>query len=318
MAGLRCLAIVGLGAAGGFAANALAGRDDIQLVAGVDPCRGAQADTFSFPVVDSVHALAQLDRLDVVVVSVPTSLHYEVCTRLVEDRVADEVWCEKPLTSLPADFASLLDTTRESQVALRVLLHTAFAPEVLWAADHLAKLVDSHGPPVAAQGVFNDPYAAELKTRRASLADSWLDSGINALSVLWRLFTLNRVKTASGTTPMTADVCLQLGFGEVDLTATVRTNWDAADAVKTTTISLADGYRLVLDHSLAMARLLDADDKACETHEFGRKPLDSRYRAMFDAYLSDTPLVPTLGDVVMMHELLFAAQQLIARPQDHT
>ena len=60
----------------------------------------------------------------------------------------------------------------------------ADAPEVEWASGRWDDWVDEHGEVTEIRAFFSDPYST-MDT--SSYVNSWLDSGVNAMSVLQRL-----------------------------------------------------------------------------------------------------------------------------------
>jgi predicted dehydrogenase len=304
--------IVGLGAAGTFAARALAQIDGVECVGGVDPlgpaapgCDGA------FPVFRSVRDLAGHGEFDLAIVSVPTPMHKQACTELLENDVASEIWCEKPLASRLTDADNLTHSAARAGTELRILLHTAFASEVLWVDRELPALVDRHGSPVATSSAFNDAYLKHLDLRTKSLANSWLDSGINALSVLARFLGLGEVIDAAGRLPLQGQARVRFTHHGHEGIASLSTSWDTEDSHKTTTVTFEDGWSLMLNHSEESAFVLDASSARREKHCFGRKPLEVRYRTMLEAYFTQSRLMFDDEQVSVMHECLFEAQELM-------
>jgi predicted dehydrogenase len=309
--------LIGLGVAGGVAARATATLDSIDVLAGVDPlgsnARGAEG---VIPVFLSLEELAGIGEVDLAIVSVPTPLHHQVCGELLEHNIAPVMWCEKPLASGFAQAEALTLSAADHGVELQVMLHTAFAPEVLWTSRELDRLAHRHGPPVSTSSVFRDAYLEQLERRTASLASSWLDSGINALSVLARFFTLGELIDASGKSPLWGRASARFDYNGAEGVASISTSWDTSESHKATTILFEDSWSLLLDHSEASATLLDASSREQERHSFGPTPLQTRYRSMFEAYLARSPLMFDEAQVAVMHRRLSEAQQTIEAEHD--
>ncbi|MEO7193199.1 MAG: hypothetical protein ABIZ05_00005 [Pseudonocardiaceae bacterium] len=62
----------------------------------------------------------------------------------------------------------------------------SFSPEVNWAVEVARASAGILGPPVAIEAAFADPYQDEPESARSRFCNSWIDSGINALSVVNR------------------------------------------------------------------------------------------------------------------------------------
>jgi hypothetical protein len=107
--------------------------------------------------------------------------------------------------------------------------------------------------------LFQDPDLPHLADRLRSLGSSWLDSGVNALSVAARLARLGPVRDArplgapAGTG---ASVTLSLEGGG---TAAVVTSWHARRTSKGTHLRMADGARVLIDHTAGSGLLLGPD-----------------------------------------------------------
>jgi hypothetical protein len=197
----------------------------------------------------SADALLDAVEVDVLVVATPTPTHADVVDSL-RRRWSGPIVVEKPAATTRADVARLLDDE-----GVDLLYHAAFAPEVEWAATHLARWSAEHGGIAAIDQRFADAYAADLERATATLGNSWLDGGINALSVLARLVDLDdrcRVVPVDGLVS-TSVASLSAGDVAIELVTT----WAAAEPAKRTDIRFADRARLVLDHQAIQGRIGD-------------------------------------------------------------
>ncbi len=113
------MAVVGAGRLGGFHAQKLAARDDVELLAVVDPLPenrsrvaaecGAEAR--------ADHA-GLLDRLDAAVIAAPTCLHYTIAREFLEAGV--HLLVEKPLCTSRSEANELVSAARRSNAVLQV------------------------------------------------------------------------------------------------------------------------------------------------------------------------------------------------------
>ncbi len=112
-------AVVGVGHLGQHHARILAAMPDVELVAVVDP-RPAQAELIAgrcgTQAVADYHAI--VDKVDAVVVAVPTVLHREVATPFLERGVATLI--EKPMAPSVAQAEELVRLARSSGAVLQV------------------------------------------------------------------------------------------------------------------------------------------------------------------------------------------------------
>jgi hypothetical protein len=213
------------------------------------------------------------------VVTVPTSAHLVVLRELAAAGVP-EVLMEKPLVASREELG-LLDDARG---AARVwpLLHFALADEVRWAAARIGAWTAAHGPVTEVVQLFQDPYLPHLGERLRSLSSSWLDSGVNALSVAARLAPLGAVRAARPLgAPAGTGASVELGL-EGGGTAAVVTSWHARRTSKGTHLRLADGARVLLDHTAGSGLLLAPGGGPAE----GFLPADDGLDSMTSHYVA--------------------------------
>ncbi len=290
----RDLVLVGLGRAAALTLGGIEPRNDVRLVAAVDPL-GREATTEVPGSVAVGHALSDLPRFDIAVVATPTATHPEVCRALFDRCRGDElVLCEKPLADDPGVAESVLDAAAAAGIRFRVFFHFGFAAEVVWARRALAE----RAPVDSVACAFVDPYADDLEARTASLVSSWLDSGINALSVLGRLVELRDAEPLPGNTAVDTQVLVTFSSGDEEREGTIRTAWETV-ARKETTVRLVDGTEVVLDHRAATVTI---DGR--EVFRGAPDPSRDRYRLMLAAHLDDTTLVHTRDQILELHRLL--------------
>lgn len=282
------IAVIGLGSAGGFAVEALRAISTDTTLVGVDP-QGAAAPA-ACHINGAIHTdLAALQRyhdLRVAIVAAPTDRHVRTVQGLLEHRppALTAIWSEKPVATTVAGLDHCIEASQAAGVQLRTLLHTAYAPEVLWGAEYIGAFVMRHGPIVATQSVFLDPYQGDVVRAVTSLGSSWLDSGINAMSVLARFVTIGPVLAVEQEAPLTCQANLSLEGGGG--TARVTTTWTPNSSEKTTILEFADGAALELAHHAASARLLSVAGETLQSERFNLKRLAVRYETLLTSYLS--------------------------------
>ena len=113
------LAVVGAGRLGRFHAQKLALRDDVELVAVVDPLPAARnrlaAETRARAVADHRDLL---DELDAAVIAAPTRLHHRIGLDCLDAGI--HLLVEKPLSPALAEADELVAAARRNQVVLQV------------------------------------------------------------------------------------------------------------------------------------------------------------------------------------------------------
>jgi predicted dehydrogenase len=283
--------VVGLGRAAALSLAALRERVDVEIVAGIDP-RGAVGVTLPA----SARVLSSLEELpeaDLALVATPTPTHVELCLQLLERRPGlSLLLCEKPVALTAGEVERLLAEARRCGVELRTLLHFAFAAEVQWLAGRLSRL----GGVVGVDASFEDPYGDALAERTAVLTSSWVDSGINALSVLARFVRLQDAVPSVPPDPAEAVVEVRFAGGR----GVVRTSWLVERARKQTRLVLGDSTVVELDHRAGTVR---SGGRVLYRSQAADPGLE-RYRRMLAAHLDDDQSVHRPDEVVHLHRLL--------------
>ncbi len=113
------MAVIGAGRLGGFHAQKLAARQDVELVAIVDPIEASRervaAQCHCQPLADYS---GLLDRLDAAVIAAPTSLHHRIAREFLEAGVP--LLAEKPICTKSGDADELVLLARRRGVVLQV------------------------------------------------------------------------------------------------------------------------------------------------------------------------------------------------------
>lgn len=144
------IAVIGAGRLGGFHAQKLARRDDVELVAVVDPVPENRdrlaAECHTEPRADYRDLLG---RLDAAVIAAPTSLHHRIAREFLAAGI--HLLVEKPLCTTRAEADELLALARRRKVVLQVGHVERFNPAFRAAAPHL-------GAPKYIEAVRTSPF----------------------------------------------------------------------------------------------------------------------------------------------------------------
>lgn len=290
--------MVGLGAVARTHLNVLADMPQVDVIAGVDP---APPERITFrgrelPVTPTLREVSGTPTL--VVIATPTPTHSMLCQEARELFPDAAVLVEKPAADDLAEAAKLLSD------GVEVAFHMAYAPEVLWGD----QIVRTHelGPVREIHAWFTDPYADDLEVARERFTSSWIDSGINALSVLPRFCdpvertSLRRLddSTYEGRILCTSD-------GE-PFEALIVTSWRVTAAARRTSVRFAFGAELLLDHH-AVAGYLVQNGRITENFGTdGSVPRrESHYIGLYHQLLVDRrPLMPSEQSGLLHNVLL--------------
>ncbi len=290
--------------------EALASLGTVDVTAGAD-IRGDATLTFRGrprPVHTCVGELIAAHELDDIVVATPTSSHAEVCQRIAALDSTARILCEKPLAITADGVEHLLEIGATRPAGLEVLYHVRHAPEVRWAAAQLPGLVHQHGPVVHAVCSFLDPSITLDPAARATYVSSWLDSGINALSVLDRLVKVREVTAFTAVLGMFESYQATIDFrsGTAGGACQVVTSWHAGQSSKQSHLRFEDGATLTMDHSAMVAWVGGAGDAPVGSGAPpGRSRQMAHYSAMFEEVFAEGHQADTERDG-RLHRLLLA------------
>jgi predicted dehydrogenase len=298
--------LVGLGAIGETHARALEATPPADVVAGVD-VDGSRALMFrgaDRPVYRGLREASQACEPELVVIATPTGTHAVVSEQTARWFPTARLLVEKPAAATLADARRILSGIGGRQ-PVEVAYHTSFAPEVGWGQRALEARRSELGDLVSAEMFFADPYYDDFERAAATLGDSWLDSGINALSVLARFATIvTRESLRSIGTERQSIFEARLACHN-GAQALLVTSWQAADGAKTTRLRYASGLELLMDHTAVAAYLLrDGRVEAAFGTDRSIPRRERHYRALYHWCLTEgRPALPP-GVGLHLHELL--------------
>lgn len=292
--------IVGIGEVARTHLAVLATADGATVVGGVDPMVRDAVDFRGreLPVYPSLNAAADLAPT-LVVVATPTPTHADVCAAVADMFPGVAIMVEKPAADSLADARRLLgDRVRFPR--LWVAYHLRYAPEVAWglAVARSAGI----GKPIRARSVLTDPYEAQFPGAAARFGSSWLDSGINALSVLDRFVELTERLSLRGLGERHQSI-FEGRFGcRSGIEAMVMTSWHVSAAAKTTVVEYSSGATLVMDHTAVAGYLVDNGRIADVFGSDGS--VDRRYSHYLALYREQLGAGGPCEDDLRLHELL--------------
>lgn len=265
----------------------------IQLVAVVDTDDTKRSSVpHGIPFYSSFEAVPP-DTADVAVVSVPQGQHYLVAMQAFYRGM--DVLLEKPATDTEDQLTQLVAYAKEQGRLLMFSLHAAYGLEVRWfiANRNTHEKIVSLGPVVGFLSGFYDPHVTDnaVSPSGKTLRGSWLDSGVNALSVLHAIglhsltiigHTEVRQNLALHAEQTTAhlqwvDEAAAWHQGQIDV------SWCTGVNLKFTRLYFGSGESIVLHHSRESVILVSPDGSsetiACCRNDQPR--LVNHYRGVF-------------------------------------
>lgn len=303
------VALVGLGKISAAHRSALERFPDIEAVVGMDLDRSRQVRFRG----EDIPVYSTLDRMlrhdpNVIIVATPTQTHSSVCLEAMALAGSTRIVVEKPLSTRLSEVHQLLERSAARAASLDVIYHAAYAPEVLWAAKRMQEWTARLGPVVSIESFFSDPYGdLHENLRKYVYGTSWLDSGINALSVLARLVTLVEVREIHATDESSSVYRAELRFSSDSSPGNGRitTSWSVESPAKHTTMCMQSGAELHLNHQ-EIKGVLQYQGEDAERFEYqGEMPrLVAHYYNAFNALLSSGEGPFDLEDHHRLHRLL--------------
>jgi predicted dehydrogenase len=304
--------IIGIGMAGTAHAKVLEEVPGVALIAGID--KGSRTLIFrgnEVPVYASVFDMWSEKKLhpDVIVVATPTPTHAQVCGEVTEYYRHISIIVEKPAADNLEDAQRIICDIGDKQ-PVAIAYHMAFSPVVDWALKEAAGRADELGSPTAIESWGTDPYQSELASVQARLGNSWIDSGINALSVIERFVkpvertSLRQIGSSFRSVFEGTFICEADGQ---QLPATILTSWYSTAPSRWTRIRYSSGAELVMDHN-AVAGYIRQNGEACAIFgSDGTMPRrEAHYRALYKSWLSKQDQIFSTDTSVRLHALLLA------------
>jgi len=317
------IGIIGLGHIGKCHIQALSQFPELNLVAACDyNSQLAQLLPYHVPFYWETEALLANKNIHTVIIATPNETHFELVNLAFD--AGKNVIMEKPAASDFEQFQILDARFRESeQLHIYYAFHAAKAFDLSWFQQYYnqSKNQQRLGSITAFACHFYDPYVqqGEIEAEAKSLGNSWIDSGVNALSVLSELFDLSQFGLLSRnlTPDVTTGIAIQ-GLAQYQFPVRdsavgglgcINTNWTLGLNRKETWLAFGEtGYQLKLDHS---------QQQVLETHPNGevsllqdcsqqRDRLLNHYLGVFSDYVNcETKQQFNYSQAHKIHQLLF-------------
>jgi predicted dehydrogenase len=305
--------------AGTVHAKALEDVPGVTVVAGVDT--SSRTLTFrgkEIPVFQCVFDFMSECEIhpDIIVVATPTSTHAKVCGEVSEYFRQASIIVEKPAADTLEDAQHIVSGIGDKQ-PVAVAYHMAFSPVVEWGMEETAKRADQLGTPIAIDSWGADPYQSDLPSAQARFGNSWIDSGINALSVIERFVkpvrrtSLRQIGDPSRSVFEGTFIC---EFDGNQLPATILTSWHSTAPSRWTRIRYSSGAEVVMDHN-AVAGYIRQDGQTCALFgSDGTVPRrEAHYRALYRSWLTNRDPLFSAETSIRLHRLLLGEEVSILR-----
>lgn len=303
--------IAGLGAVAQTHVDVLAGLPDADVVAGVDidTSRTLKFRGQDRPVYKTVDEASRHHAPAVVVIATPTATHADAYDEITESLPDARILVEKPAADNLADARRLITPAGKRRPA-EVAYHMSFSPEVTWGRDVVRARAAEIGGLVSAEIFFADPYYDQFEQAQAALGNSWIDSGINALSILSRFADLKErgfLRQLSEDRESVFEARIACDAGDHAIDSLLVTSWHVTDAAKTTRLRYESGAELLMDHTAVSAYLvMNGQLRDWTGSDRGIPRRERHYRALYQEWLTEGSPAFSIEESLHLHELLLA------------
>jgi len=276
--------------------------------------------------IEDYRELQSKAQIDVVVISVPNSLHYEIAKFFLDSGI--DVLLEKPATLSIKEFDDLQSIAQKNNLVFVIAFHAAFAIDLINFINLNEKLTSELKLEniLGFQCNFFDPYISDegLLPEAIGLDCSWIDSGINALSVLGKIPWITNLKVdESLATTIPHYKCRDIqstvtfNFNSINSNilsrGVINTNWGLNINYKETKLFFNNDVQIILNHTHQKILLKRGNTNPSVIFEStnGNMRLLNHYLGVFnDFYQHFMRHTNNLENSRQLHELLFAPEKL--------
>ncbi len=237
---------------------------------------------------------------DTVIIATPNRTHVRLACKALED--GKNVILEKPAATTIKEYSKLQKCVKNKKNQhIYYAFHAAKAPEVSWFKKQIQQdgCLNHLGPVNSFICNFYDPYYKNCTflPESESLQDPWMDSGVNALSVLQQIIGLETFQCLHYTETIikknkpAIQANAQYVFGNKSTpyngVGTINTNWALNLNLKITYLSFSESSTAIeLNHSNQFIRRIDKNSNKIIKNfsNFGER-LFNHYTGVFRDYI---------------------------------
>lgn len=280
------IAIIGLGHIGKIHIEALLSNSNYELVAVCDRNTSYKRFIDEADFFESYEEMLDIGGFEVVVVATPNNTHSVIAKDILLKGY--NVILEKPAVNTLDEFDTLEKTAFQSKKHIYYAFHAACASEVLWFRDYYERNKKEFGALKGFSCSFFDPYFDEnsLIDYARGLDNPWLDSGVNALSVVNAFLEVDNLTVSSKkvSTKKLQNISTVVKFDIIDgILGIIDTAWDQGRNFKSTELYFENNKKVVLNHTTQQAMLIIPSDKKV-MKEFQGERLLNHYINIFSDY----------------------------------
>ncbi|MBR6737611.1 MAG: Gfo/Idh/MocA family oxidoreductase [Clostridia bacterium] len=203
------------------------------------------------PVYSNLDDLLSNDKSDYVIVATSVDSHYFLAEKIINS--SRNVIIEKPISYDYNHIDKLNNLAKEKGVRLLCAYHSAYSLDVDYFLTHRSLIEKDLGKLLGFECDFCDPYLIDgkLVSSARSLHGSYLDSAINALSVVQRLIGLDNAISLTDNKLYVNDLTTssESHYKIGNVSGVIRTSWEKGVNFKATKIIYENGT-VYLNHSM--------------------------------------------------------------------
>ena len=278
------LGIIGLGAIAKAYRKGLEASTNFTLKAVCD-LQGENARSYPdyerYPLFHDYLDMVQQVKLDLVIICTPPKTHFEIAKNVM--RIGTGVLLEKPAVVHFEDLIHLIDYAKKNQIIFDCILHWQHANETLY----LTKTYPNLAKATTVSTRIEDPYThadqKTIKEEKVPLHGTWLDSGVNALSMMSMFYNLEDFSLVKETMHIDPKSKLPYfskhAFTHQSQTFEITVDWRHDWSYKCTNICLNNTDIKVIHH---LEEVYENDQLVFKGSETGR--LESHYENYFQSF----------------------------------
>lgn len=319
MSSQRSLGLIGIGHIAEHQIAALACSNAWRLVGACD-MRAERRSLLpdGVPFFTSTDQLFRNADMDLVLVSTPNLTHYDIGKSVLS--AGRNLLLEKPCCHTRSGMQELVSMARVRGLFFSVAMHASQASDLLWFIENHGRWGLSLSDLAGFEAGFFDSLieGGRLAASAASLGDSWVDSGINAISVISALVPPDCLAVAEARFTNVAvgecrypqaNVTIEFEMEGRRGRGTIETNWALGINRKHTRLRFRDGREVLLDHSLEMVVLIEngAEKARVDLHNDRPRLVNHYVNVLNDARDRLDRNAPNLDHATKVHDVFFDA-----------
>lgn len=296
---MKNVGIIGLGTITQYYLEGLNDSTYLNLIAVCDTLKNPVSKEIfkDYPFYLDYKEMIEKENLDYIIISTPPKSHFEIAKYALEHNV--NVMVEKPATSNLEDLVYLMDLAQSKNLIFEVMYHWQNGSEVI----KFNELYDKTKITKICTQVL-DPYSSDgiqIDDMKVKLLGTWIDSGVNILSMIKMWLPFNELKIVKLTTtkckktqlPISIDI--QLIIDGIDVNINI--DWTKHQNKKESYVIYED-RKVIIDHS--NQTIIDKEqNKIIELNDM------IRLRRHYYNYFTNYKEITNSNMTYLIHKILF-------------